>query len=77
MINGTCGQLPVDLEGFLLDVRKPARYIGGEFNSIVKEQTSDIINFALCFSDAYELGMSHLGIKILYSVLNQLDNDQF
>lgn len=74
MINRTVRQPPVNIEQFLLEVRKPARYIGNEFNSIKKEQTQDMINFALCFADAYELGMSHLGVKILYSILNQLDD---
>lgn len=58
-------------EKFLLEVKKPARYIGQEFNATYKEINVDTINFALCFPDLYEVGMSHLGIKILYSILNK------
>ena len=61
-------------EGFnrLLDrVEKPARYIGGEYNMQVKEQAD--LRFALCFPDVYEIGMSHLGSRILYHVLNAMD----
>lgn len=55
----------------LLDrVEKPARYVGGELNSIIKEEAD--IDFALCFADVYEVGMSHLGLNILYEVLNDL-----
>ncbi len=74
MINQTLGVPPVNLEPFLLEVRKPARYIGNELNSIIKKQTEEMINFVLCFADAYELGMSHLGMKILYSVLNNIED---
>lgn len=56
----------------LLDrVEKPARYIGGEWNSIVKEEAN--LRFALCFPDVYEIGMSHLGSRILYNILNQTE----
>ena len=58
-------------EEFLDSVEKPARYIGGEVNSIVKEITPDMLKFAICFPDIYEIGMSHLGIKILYHILNK------
>ena len=61
-------------EGFnrLLDrVEKPARYIGGEYNMQVKDQAD--LRFALCFPDVYEIGMSHLGSRILYHVLNAMD----
>ena len=51
-------------------VEKPARYTGGELNSVVKENAD--VNFALCFADTYEVGMSHLGINILYEVINAL-----
>lgn len=55
----------------LLDrVEKPARYTGGELNSIIKEDA--YIDFALCFADTYEVGMSHLGLNILYEVLNAI-----
>lgn len=54
----------------LLSVAKPARYTGGEWNSIVKGDLGIDCRIALCFPDLYEIGMSHLGLKILYSVLN-------
>lgn len=58
-----------ELEEFLIEVEKPARYVGGEFNSIVKPEAEARI--ALCFPDVYEIGMSHLGLKILYSIINE------
>ena len=54
----------------LLGVSKPARYTGGEWNSVVKSDKGIDCRVALCFPDLYEIGMSHLGLKILYSVLN-------
>ncbi|MFA6384519.1 MAG: TIGR03960 family B12-binding radical SAM protein, partial [Candidatus Omnitrophota bacterium] len=57
---------------FLLGVRKPARYIGGEWNVSKKEFDSCAVRFALCFPDMYEVGMSNLGIRIIYSVLNTI-----
>ncbi len=61
----------VVIEDFLLEVRKPARYIGREINSIEKDIDDSGIHFALCFPDSYEIGMSHLGLKILYDILNK------
>lgn len=58
------------LEKILPLVQKPARYIGGELNSVIKDKNSVDIRYAFCFPDSYEIGMSHLGIKILYSVAN-------
>ena len=60
------------IERLLQQVEKPARYIGGEWNSIVKPDAS--VRFALCFPDVYEIGMSHLGSKILYHVLNSRED---
>ena len=57
-------------EKILLEVQKPARYIGGETGSIVKDFDSAKCRIAFCFPDTYEIGMSHLGMKILYGVLN-------
>ena len=54
----------------LLGVTKPARYTGGEWNSVVKGDKGIGCRVALCFPDLYEIGMSHLGLKILYSILN-------
>ena len=54
------------LEQILLDVQKPAQYIGGELNSIMKDKEKVDCRLAFCFPDKYEVGMSHLGMKILY-----------
>ena len=62
------------LESFLLDVEKPARYIGGEPGSICKDKENVDIRFAFCFPDTYEIGMSHLGMKILYALKNSVPN---
>ncbi len=56
----------------LLQVEKPARYIGMEINSVVKELQEIEIRFAMCFPDVYEIGMSHLGIQIIYEQLNRM-----
>ena len=61
-------------EGCLKRVQKPARYIGNEFNSVHKEKTDDMMSFAFCFPDVYEVGMSHLGMKILYHMLNERED---
>ncbi|MCU0666773.1 MAG: radical SAM protein [Candidatus Omnitrophica bacterium] len=60
-------------EDYLLQVRKPARYTGGEWNVSSKKFEDNKVNFALCFPDLYEVGMSNLGIRIIYGLLNQLD----
>ncbi len=61
-----------DVEDFLLKVQKPGRYVGGEPGSIVKKLEDVNIRFAFCFPDSYEIGMSHLGIKILYGLYNSI-----
>ncbi len=61
-------------EGCLKRVQKPARYIGNEFNSVHKDNFSELVSFAFCFPDVYEVGMSHLGMKILYHMLNDRDD---
>lgn len=61
------------LEQLLLKVQKPGRYIGNEPGSIVKDKSKVDVRFAFCFPDTYEIGMSHLGIKILYSLFNSKD----
>lgn len=58
----------------LLKIDKPARYIGGEVNSIMKDRERVDIRFAMCFPDVYEIGMSHLGIQIIYDMLNQFED---
>ena len=54
-------------------VRKPARYTGGEYNAVYKDKSQVDLRFAFCFPDIYEIGMSHLGSKILYGLLNSMD----
>ena len=58
----------------LLEIEKPARYIGNEVNSVMKNKDEVDIRFAMCFPDVYEIGMSHLGIQILYDMLNQRED---
>lgn len=55
----------------LMSVEKPARYTGGEWNMVIKNPENVEVRFAFCFPDVYEVGMSHLGMKILYHVLNK------
>ena len=55
-------------------VQKPGRYTSGELNSVVKDKTKVDLRYAFCFPDSYEIGMSHLGIKILYSLANARDD---
>ena len=62
------------IEAILPLVQKPARYTGGELNSVVKDLKNIDMRFAFCFPDTYEIGMSHLGMKILYSLINSKDN---
>ncbi len=59
------------LESLFLRVQKPARYTGGELNSVVKNADEVAVRIAFCFPDLYEVGMSHLGMKILYGLYNQ------
>ncbi|MEG1870023.1 MAG: TIGR03960 family B12-binding radical SAM protein [Oscillospiraceae bacterium] len=66
--------IPKELERVLLEVQKPARYIGGEHGSIIKDKSKVDIRIAFCFPDMYEVGMSHLGMKILYSLYNNVEN---
>ena len=60
------------LEHALQKVQKPGRYVGGELNSVVKDPSQVEVRFAFCFPDTYEIGMSHLGIKILYGAMNEI-----
>ena len=62
------------IEKYLLDVQKPSRYIGGEVGSIIKDKSEIEVRFAFCFPDTYDIGMSHLGMKILYSLTNERKN---
>lgn len=58
----------------LLTIQQPARYIGGEINSVIKDPSKVDIRFAMCFPDVYEIGMSHLGIQILYDMFNRRED---
>ncbi len=62
------------LEQLLLTVQKPGRYTGGEVNQVIKDKSKVDVRFAFCFPDTYEIGMSHLGMKILYSLFNERDD---
>lgn len=61
-----------EVEKYLLKVQKPAKYVGGELNAVVKNKEDVDVRFAFCFPDTYEVGMSHLGMKILYSQFNSV-----
>ncbi|NTV78711.1 MAG: TIGR03960 family B12-binding radical SAM protein, partial [Clostridiales bacterium] len=61
-------------DDILLKVEKPARYIGNEINSVTKDLNEVNIRFAMCFPDVYEIGMSHLGIQILYDMFNSMED---
>ena len=58
----------------LLKISQPARYIGGEVNTVKKDPSKVAVRFAMCFPDVYEIGMSHLGIQILYDMFNRRDD---
>lgn len=62
------------LERILPRVQKPARYTGGEFNQIIKDKRAMDLRVALCFPDTYEIGMSNVGMRILYGVMNSPEN---
>jgi radical SAM family uncharacterized protein len=63
-----------DLKGLLENVQKPGRYTGGEINSVRKEFSEDMVKVVLAYPDMYEIGMSYLGLKIIYHMLNQADD---
>ena len=60
------------LKNMLLGVKKPARYCGGEWGSVVKDKDEVDVRVAFCFPDTYEIGMSHLGLQILYRLMNDM-----
>jgi hypothetical protein len=62
------------IESLLHRVEKPSRYLGGEWNQVVKDHATTRIKTALCFPDVYEIGMSHLGFRLLYGILNRRDD---
>ncbi len=61
-------------DDILMKIEKPARYIGNEVNAVVKDKNQVKVRFAMCFPDVYEIGMSHLGIQILYDMFNSMDD---
>lgn len=61
------------LQRILPTVQKPARYVGGEYNEIQKDPASVRVNVAFCFPDTYEIGMSNLGMRILYGIMNEME----
>ena len=63
-----------EVEKILQYVQKPARYVGGELNSVIKDADKVDIRYAFCFPDIYEIGMSHLGMKILYGLVNERED---
>ncbi len=63
-----------EVEKLLLKVQKPGRYVGGELNEVIKDKRKVAVRFAFCFPDTYEVGMSHLGMKILYSQFNSVED---
>lgn len=60
-------------DDILMKIEKPARYIGNEVNAVEKDKSRVNVRFAMCFPDVYEIGMSHLGIQILYGMLNSME----
>ena len=66
--------IPQKVENILLKVQKPGRYVGGELNSVIKDKSKVDLRYAFCFPDTYEIGMSHLGMKILYSLVNERED---
>ncbi len=61
-------------DDILMQADKPARYIGNEVNAVMKDRSEVEVRFAMCFPDVYEIGMSHLGIQILYDLLNRRED---
>ncbi len=62
------------LDNILKNVLKPARYTGGEYGQVIKDKSSIDARFAFCFPDSYEIGMSNLGMRLLYHCINSMDN---
>ncbi|MBE5883390.1 MAG: TIGR03960 family B12-binding radical SAM protein [Lachnospiraceae bacterium] len=61
-------------DDILMKIEKPARYIGNEVNAVMKDKSKVNVRFAMCFPDVYEIGMSHLGIQILYDMFNSMED---
>ena len=65
---------PALSDDILLQIEKPARYTGGELNMVKKDPLDVAVRFCMCFPDVYEIGMSHLGIQILYEMFNRRED---
>ncbi len=61
-----------NIDALLRQVQRPARYVGGEYNQVLKDKSQVEVRFAFCFPDTYEIGMSNLGMKILYGLMNDM-----
>ena len=61
------------LHRILPTVQKPARYVGGEYGQIIKDKAKVDLRVAFCFPDTYEIGMSNIGMRILYGIMNRMD----
>ena len=61
-----------NIDALLRQVQRPARYVGGEYNQVIKDKAQVDVRFAFCFPDTYEIGMSNLGMKILYGIINEM-----
>ncbi len=68
-----CAELALS-DDILMKIEKPARYIGHEVNAVIKDKDRVKVRFAMCFPDVYEIGMSHLGIQILYGMFNAMED---
>ena len=66
--------MPKDISSILKSVSKPGRYTGGEYGQIIKDKSKIKLRFAFCFPDTYEIGMSNLGVRILYGALNNMSD---
>ena len=66
--------MPATIDTLLSRVSKPARYTGGEWNTVTKDWNATNVHIALAFPDAYDIGMSNMGLGILYDLLNKVDD---
>lgn len=71
---GSCERKSALDDDILMCIEKPERYIGGEYNSVMKDPAGVDVRFAFCFPDVYEIGMSHLGLQILYHMFNTMED---
>ena len=62
------------IDSLLMKVQKPVRYMGGEYGAVMKDPKKVDVRYAFLFPDAYEVGMSHLGMRILYHIINRRED---